>query len=347
MRREQNTILAMITAFVATTLFLPGLISAGNLEPTNPPGSTMKTLDEVQPCRPVQSLSGDADSVYIIDEPGAYYLTGNIYGEENKRGITIADDVDNVTIDLKGFSLIGVSDSREGIFFKSNNVGAVVRNGMISSWGQTGLDAEYVSSGYFSDIISESNQGRGFELGFDCLVTKCVARDNSSFGFEAHDNCLIRDCVARHNTGAGGFCLYSGGQIIGCIAENNGYEGIRADYEAQVINCNVCFNKWGITVKMGCNVSNNNCAQNNEIGIRCGTVTSGQNRIDANHVMGAPIGIKVDSPGNIITRNSVRADTTAYDISTGNSYGPIVDVTAVGDISSVINSSHPWANFQF
>lgn len=49
MKKQKNRImaLAMITVFVATVLFLPGLLSAGDLEPSDPPGSTMHTLDEI------------------------------------------------------------------------------------------------------------------------------------------------------------------------------------------------------------------------------------------------------------------------------------------------------------
>jgi len=51
MMKQQKTllVLAIISAFVGTGIFLPGPVGAGDLEPPGPPGSTMKTLDQISP----------------------------------------------------------------------------------------------------------------------------------------------------------------------------------------------------------------------------------------------------------------------------------------------------------
>ena len=50
----------------------------------------------------------------------------------------------------------------------------------------------------------------------------------------------------------------------------------------------------------------------------------------------------VDSAGNIIIKNTARANTTNYDIAAGNSVGAIFNVAGI-----VINTTNPWANFQY
>jgi hypothetical protein len=338
---------SIFSLFFITAVFylLCGSAVAGDLDPSNPPGSTMKPLSQVQPRTPVQNLAGDAEATYVISQPGSYYLTANIVGEENKDGISV--EANNVAIDLNGFSMIGVTNSGNGIVFDPDKIGGRVINGMICDWGQNGINAETLTSGFFDRLACENNGSRGITLGNDSMALNCLVRGNNSFGIEASDNCMIRECVARNNHAAG-FKLYSGGQINACIAEGNSFEGIYAAYESTVVNCNVSFNRWGVVLRKGCLARNNNIVNNSEIGIRCGG-TGGSNRVESNNVTSNFTGIEIEASNtnNLIIRNSVRDTATPFNISAGNSFGPIVNVVGAGDISGVANSSHPLANFQF
>ena len=67
-----------------------GLVVAGPLTPpAGPVASTYKTLSEVEPRIAINAANtpGNAANLFIINQPGSYYLTGNIAVPQNATEI--------------------------------------------------------------------------------------------------------------------------------------------------------------------------------------------------------------------------------------------------------------------
>lgn len=90
------------TALLALCLVLATkTVFAGDLTPpSGPVQSTMKTLDQVEPRRPI----GQSDVPVMITEPGSYVLTESLSPTASgQTAITIV--ASDVTIDLRGFAI--------------------------------------------------------------------------------------------------------------------------------------------------------------------------------------------------------------------------------------------------
>ncbi|MHC4617730.1 MAG: hypothetical protein ACYTEQ_08240, partial [Planctomycetota bacterium] len=190
--KNKATVVGAVLVSAALAVFSL-LAYAGNLEPSAPPGPTMKTLDEIQPAKAVQSLPGDANSLHVINESGSYYLTGNITGVAGKNGIEIASD--NVTLDLKGFTLIGVPGSLDGITSVSTRYNVAVVNGSVYDWGEDGVDASNAGNSQFANLRIYENTGVGLTAGQGSTVDHCTARDNGVIGIGANAGAVI-NCTA-------------------------------------------------------------------------------------------------------------------------------------------------------
>src|SRR5690606_32751390 len=139
--KDRRALLAGIGGLAAGAL-MTNRTEAGPLNPPAAPNPTMKTLDQIEPRTAINSVNtpGDADSVFRITSPGSYYLTGNVTGVSGDRGIEVA--ANNVTIDLNGFALVGVSGALAGIGTVGTAVtGLVITNGTIQSWPGGGISA--------------------------------------------------------------------------------------------------------------------------------------------------------------------------------------------------------------
>lgn len=225
----------MSVLVLAGTFMFSLLAAGGNLEPSGPPGPTMKTLAEVEPRIPIAASSTPVGA-FAITRSGSYYLTGDRYAS----GTGIIVEANDVTIDLMGYSLIGPgSRTNYGIYMKGRS-NVEVRNGTVRRFGLHGI-YEASSAGKEHRVIAVravSNGGHGmYLLGYGHLVKDCTAADNgingiiaypgsgstvtgntaygnTNFGIYTFDYCLIDQNTAYGN----GTNMYTG---TGCVLGTN------------------------------------------------------------------------------------------------------------------------------
>lgn len=193
---------------------------------------------------------------FTISKCGYYEVTCCLEGVADENGITIEGDAKDVTIDLGGYSLIGVEGSRDGIHAESIAANIVVRNGTVRNWGGEGIDLSRGWNGRVNHVQSVSNGGTGILAADGCLIDQCQVRDNGREGINAQRCAVITNCVSSLNKGDG---------IIGGWTQDNG-PGINSG--SVVRSCTSCFNMgYGIRVAPASLVADCAVVQNSGGGI--------------------------------------------------------------------------------
>ncbi len=426
-KEKRTKVVVILLALVGLVVLSPFAL-AGSLEPSAPPGPTMKTLDEVEPRIPISSVP------YTISASGSYYLTGDLQlSAPDANAITVG--VNDVTIDLMGYSLIGPGPGGNfGIFmYKRSNV--EIRNGTVRNFGCEGIFEQHSDAREHRVICVRvvSNGSNGISLhGYGHLVKDCAAVDNSYHGIYTEYDSTITGNTCYRNLHDGIFAAYgstvtgntcsdnsengigasNGSTVTGNTCRDNGHDGVYAGPGSTVTDNTVYDNgAMGIRTLTGCTiigntarlntddgihtdglgcvvdntadrnggdgievnsaavVARNSCSENTGDGIRAGDgnrivenscigngnsgdgagihTTSLRNTIISNTVAQNDRGIDVDSTRSFIGKNTATLNTANYTIAANNSYGPIVNVASVGDITGTANANHPWANFEY
>lgn len=263
----------MASSFALAGLLVFSLLAlAGDLEPGGPPGPTMKTLAEVEPRIPIQSLSGSASALYIIDRPGSYYFTGDVNAiDPNKQGIVVK--ADNVTIDMMGYNLLGHDYAVPGYYGvvisppgSGGNHNIEIRDGTVRDFSYGILAYAGSESLRIIDVRILSNGISGMEVnGSGNLVRNCTAAHNSSTGISIPNGTVI-GCTSHDNSGSGIFAG-NGSTVTANTAYNNGGSGIGAG-EGVTITANATYsNNNGITSGGGCTIIQNTSYSNASAGI--------------------------------------------------------------------------------
>lgn len=237
----------MGVAGLAGVAALGALASRAGAGPINPPagavGPTGKTLVEVEPRTIVNATNtpGDAAAVYILTQPGSYYLTGNITAPSGKAAIRI--EASNVTLDLNGFEILGAG-SGIATPFLGTQTGITVRNGTLRGGG--GIALGFCRMARVEDITCANTPATGIQVGDTSTVQRCVCDangTNSNFhsGINAGGGSLVSDCVSRGNVGLG-IIVGPGSTIRACSTASNAAGGISADSYAVVTACSAASN---------------------------------------------------------------------------------------------------------
>jgi hypothetical protein len=333
-----------------------------------------KTLGQIEPRVAVQTLAGSATAQFVIDRPGSYYLTGNITGTPGKHAIVIASD--NVTLDLSGFALIGAAQAGDGINSSSTSYykNISVSNGTIRGWPGNGVNISADNSRLERLRISNntlSGISTGTALG--TVIQNCHLTDNAAGHIFTGANCVVEDCtltttsllgspigintadgsVVRRCTmqGIRGVAIQAGGSMT---VENNTITGGKSDainvgQRSLVRGNNISGNTGSGIILNGqaCVVLENTLISNAPGSTIAGGIITTQNnhRIEGNALLSNGLGLKVTGNGSIVIRNTGRGNTTNFTISATNAVGPLVNVALGGDMSDVVNSNHPMANF--
>lgn len=272
-------------------------------------------------------------------------LEGRMAGDNrgNRIGLAIPFDWG-----LSLFACIAEGNASDGFSVGGGSVleGCIARNN-----GGIGVNStEYYQLTY---VISEGNTSHGFSVGGG-IVRNCVARNNGGIGVTSidrdRDNDIVVGTLAEGNA-LDGIVVGPGSEVRNCTSRNNGGNGLRADRDGDgVIETTAEGNGLnGIVVGSSSEVRNCTARNNGSLGAPGGgagiLVTGEANRIEANDCSKNIRGIAVDGAGNIVVKNTAMNNSVAnYDIATGNSYGPILNVGAGGDLSALSGGDQPTAN---
>ena len=317
------------------------MCGAGPLAP--PPGPiapTARPLAEIEPRTALgpTTTPGDLNAVYVIAQPGSYFLAGDLDVPAGRVGVRI--EASDVRLDLGGFAIRGQAGAADGVRIVDSGDGVAggagsVANGSISAFAgsgvaganaslrltsldvtDTGGDAIVVGPRSLVDRCRVQVGGdRGIVVGSHALVTRCATFDMDQIGIELGADAVALECVAVNQRF--GFRLGAGARVEGCWATNSIVVGIEAGDRAAVTRC---------------------AAALGFVGIRAAGTGA---RIEENQVVNNGIGIEAVNPGNLIIRNVAHVNGTAISAAAGNTVGPIVDESTV----LLINS--PAANYDY
>jgi hypothetical protein len=122
----------------------------------------------------------------VINKSGSYFLAATLtFGLSNSSAIRINTGINNVTINLNGFSIIGTGGTNANGINAPTNSGITVVNGTITKFSGKGIIAGSNSTVAGLQILA--NTGGGLTCTTGCLITSNVINGNGGTGLVFSD----------------------------------------------------------------------------------------------------------------------------------------------------------------
>jgi parallel beta-helix repeat protein len=275
-----------------------------------------------------------------ITSPGSYCFTSDLQNSAPDSNAIVVD-VDDVTIDLMGYNLIGSGSGQGRGIYINARANVEIRNGTVRDFGAEGIFEIGMAGpennpryGYGHRIIGMRVLFNGLDgiwlFGFGHLVKDCTVSGNEAFGIWIDTDCTVTDNIIFENSlcgliaglavtvtgntvcanGSDGVAVYSGCTVSGNTVEYNNGSGIWAQEGCNVTGNTAYDNAWGIYVASDGNLIKSNTFRSNaQAGI---SVDGTDNAIEENLVTDSPVGFDFIQCGNFYANNRAAGNGNNY-----------------------------------
>jgi parallel beta-helix repeat protein len=239
---------------------------------------------------PIPASTKKPALTFVISKSGSYYLAGNRLCDSN--GIRV--EANDVTIDLRGFSLTG-NNNGSGIYMR-NRINVEISNGTIS-------DFNYAINDAYTYMAPQNSSANHRVIGIRAL-------SNTQGGIKLYGpNSEVRDCTVNNNGTSA-----SGNNILGIsVGDNSTVTGNTVSDTGDLAqsNASVC----GISSSNNCIITGN-AVNSNGYNAAAGTTVYGitanygstitGNTVNGNgYSAGSVYGIAANGGGSTVTGNTV------------------------------------------
>jgi len=364
---------AILVTSLSTQAFAQGV-----LIPSEAPQPSMKTLDQIYDIAEAATnqvtivnatnTPGDTSSEFIISSSGSYRLNSSF---TSTKTTAISIEASNVTLDLNGHHLLGISSTGTiGIQIGSETTSVTIHNGSISDFDIGIKSSEthetegevYMSNLLLHHLTVNGCQKYGVMIGRGGIIKDCVVSDNRNesgncYGIWAKRDTIVKDCAVRgnySNSACYGIYVENICQVIDCLSNANtggtstGTRGVGifAQNECKIDRCSTSQNV-GDGIRISSQVSVTNCnVTDNGTGTNSGgiQVTGMYCTLRNNDISQNTVGVLVSAVDNTIINNVISHNTTGIDVDSANNI--IIQNKLISNTTAIdIVAEHTSNNF--